>query len=77
MRTIGGADAVAPDLAAPPALDIWMRRDKAPDQPAIARALLAHGSEGFLDPVALLPTRTPNSPGAAVSPPPPCSRVRR
>ncbi|MVU78011.1 hypothetical protein GPX89_12225 [Nocardia sp. ET3-3] len=55
VRTLGGADALALDLAAPPTLDIWMRCDKAPDQPGLARALLAHGSEGFLGPVALRP----------------------
>ncbi|WP_330180430.1 thioesterase family protein [Nocardia sp. NBC_01503] len=55
VRTLGGAYAVALDLAGPPSLDVWMRCDKAPDQPGIARALLAHGSEGFLGPVALRP----------------------
>ncbi|WP_369636789.1 acyl-CoA thioesterase [Nocardia sp. JMUB6875] len=55
VRTSGGADALAPDLAGPPTLDLWMRCDKAPDLPGIARALLAHGSEGFLGPVALRP----------------------
>ncbi|WP_460717322.1 acyl-CoA thioesterase [Nocardia heshunensis] len=55
VRTFGGADAVALDLSAPPTLDIWMRCDKAPDLPGIARALLAHGSEAFLGPVAMRP----------------------
>ncbi|MBL1075998.1 thioesterase family protein [Nocardia sp. 2] len=55
VRTLGGADAVALDLAAPPALDVWMRCDKAPDLPGISRALLAHGSEGFLGPTAMRP----------------------
>ncbi|WP_084479148.1 acyl-CoA thioesterase [Nocardia jejuensis] len=55
VRTLGGADAVALDLAGPPSLDVWMRCDKAPDLPGIARALLAHGSEGFLGPTAMRP----------------------
>lgn len=55
VRTVGGADAVALDLSASPSLDVWMRCAKAPDLPTIARALLAHGSEGFLGPVAMRP----------------------
>ncbi|MGW6725576.1 acyl-CoA thioesterase [Nocardia sp. NPDC055029] len=55
VRTPGGADALALDLAGPPSLDVWMRCDKAPDLPVVSRALLAHGSEGFLGPVALRP----------------------
>ncbi|WP_084522420.1 acyl-CoA thioesterase [Nocardia inohanensis] len=55
VRTLGGADALAPELAGPPSLDVWMRCDKSPDRPAIARALLAHASEAFLGPVALRP----------------------
>ncbi|QLY29079.1 acyl-CoA thioesterase [Nocardia huaxiensis] len=55
VRTFGGADAVALDLAAPPSLDIWMRCTKSPDLPGLARALLAHGSEGFLGPTAMRP----------------------
>lgn len=55
VRTPGGADALAPDLAGPPSLDVWMRCDKAPELPVFSRALLAHGSEGFLGPVALRP----------------------
>ncbi|MFF0546445.1 acyl-CoA thioesterase [Nocardia thailandica] len=55
VRTPGGAAALAPDLAGPPSLDVWMRCDKAPDAPVYSRALLAHGSEGFLGPVALRP----------------------
>ncbi|MRH90500.1 hypothetical protein GFY24_24155 [Nocardia sp. SYP-A9097] len=55
VRTIGGAAAVALDLAGPPTLDVWMRCEKAPDLPGIARALLAHASEGFLGPVAMRP----------------------
>ncbi|APA98276.1 acyl-CoA thioesterase [Nocardia seriolae] len=55
VPTLGGADALAPDLAGPPTLDVWIRCDKAPDVPGIARALLAHGSEGFLGPVATRP----------------------
>lgn len=55
VRTFGGADALALDLAGPPSLDVWMRCDKAPDLPMLSRALLAHGSEGFLGPVTLRP----------------------
>ncbi|WP_458690625.1 acyl-CoA thioesterase [Nocardia tengchongensis] len=55
VRTLDGADALAFELAGPPTLDVWMRCDKAPDEPTLARALLAHGSEGFLGPVALRP----------------------
>ncbi|MEU5407316.1 acyl-CoA thioesterase [Nocardia asteroides] len=55
VRTPGGADALALDLAGPPTLDVWMRCDKAPDLPMLSRALLAHGSEGFLGPAALRP----------------------
>ncbi|MEU1205638.1 acyl-CoA thioesterase domain-containing protein [Nocardia sp. NPDC005825] len=55
VRTLGGADALALELAGPPTLDVWMRCDKAPDEPGLARALLAHGSEGFLGPVAMRP----------------------
>ncbi|GEM33059.1 acyl-CoA thioesterase II [Nocardia neocaledoniensis NBRC 108232] len=55
VRTFGGADALALDFAGPPSLDVWMRCDKAPDLPMLSRALLAHGSEGFLGPVTLRP----------------------
>ncbi|MFE3002283.1 acyl-CoA thioesterase [Nocardia sp. NPDC059246] len=55
VRTFGGADALAAELSGPPALDVWMRCDKAPDLPGLGRALLAHGSEGFLGPVAMRP----------------------
>ncbi|MEV6069670.1 acyl-CoA thioesterase domain-containing protein [Nocardia sp. NPDC052001] len=55
VRTVGGAEAVALDLAGPPSLDVWMRCEKAPDLPGVNRALLAHGSEGFLGPVAMRP----------------------
>ncbi|WP_280221614.1 acyl-CoA thioesterase [Nocardia neocaledoniensis] len=55
VRTFGGADALALDLAGPPSLDVWMRCGKAPDLPMLSRALLAHGSEGFLGPVTLRP----------------------
>ncbi|MGV9668781.1 acyl-CoA thioesterase [Nocardia niigatensis] len=55
VRTLGGADALAAELAGPPTLDVWMRCDKAPDLPGMSRALLAHGSEGFLGPVATRP----------------------
>ncbi|MFD4439980.1 acyl-CoA thioesterase [Nocardia sp. NPDC058519] len=55
VRTPGGADALALDLAGPPSLDVWMRCDKAPDLAVFSRALLAHGSEGFLGPVASRP----------------------
>lgn len=55
VRTLGGADALGPDVAGPPALDVWMRCGKAPEQPVVSRALLAHASEAFLGPVALRP----------------------
>ncbi|MFE3193606.1 acyl-CoA thioesterase [Nocardia sp. NPDC059240] len=55
VRTFGGADAVALELSGSPTLDVWMRCDKAPDLPGTARALLAHGSEAFLGPVAMRP----------------------
>lgn len=55
VRTVGGAAALAPELAGPPALDLWMRCTKVPDEPGLARALLAYGTEGFLGPVALRP----------------------
>ncbi|MFE3543879.1 acyl-CoA thioesterase [Nocardia sp. NPDC059177] len=55
VRTLGGADALALDLAGPPSLDVWMRCEKAPELPVFSRALLAHGSEGFLGPVAMRP----------------------
>ncbi|WP_345677119.1 acyl-CoA thioesterase [Yinghuangia aomiensis] len=55
VRTFGGEDALAPDLAGPPALDVWMRCKDVDDSPTLSRALLAHGTEGFLGPVALRP----------------------
>jgi acyl-CoA thioesterase-2 len=55
VRTYGGADALAPGLSGPPRLDVWMRCTKVPDTPAVSRALLAYGTEGFLGPVALRP----------------------
>ncbi|MGV9410554.1 acyl-CoA thioesterase [Nocardia sp. NPDC003693] len=55
VRTLGGADAFAPELAAPPVLNVWMRATKAPDAPTLGRALLAHGTEGFLGPTAMRP----------------------
>ncbi|RMI35621.1 acyl-CoA thioesterase [Nocardia stercoris] len=55
VRTLGGADALAFDLAGPPTLDVWMRCTKAPDVPVLSRALLAHGTEAFLGPVATRP----------------------
>ncbi|MDI2131178.1 acyl-CoA thioesterase [Yinghuangia seranimata] len=55
VRTFGGAAALAPDLAGPPSLDVWMRCTEVADTPSLSRALLAHGTEGFLGPVALRP----------------------
>ncbi|MCF2526914.1 acyl-CoA thioesterase [Yinghuangia soli] len=55
VRTAGGADALAPGLAGPPVLDVWMRCTKVPDTPSLSRSLLAYGTEGFLGPVALRP----------------------
>ncbi|TCJ95610.1 acyl-CoA thioesterase [Nocardia alba] len=55
VKTLGGAAALALDLAGPPSLDVWMRCGKAPDLPVLSRAMLAHGSEGFLGPAALRP----------------------
>ncbi|NUU22732.1 MAG: hypothetical protein HOV68_14640 [Streptomycetaceae bacterium] len=55
VRTYGGADALAPGLAGPAALDVWMRCTKVPDTPSLSRALLAYGTEGFLGPVAMRP----------------------
>lgn len=55
VRTYGGAEALAPGLAGPPALDVWMRCTKVPDEASLSRSLLAYGTEGFLGPVALRP----------------------
>lgn len=55
VRTAGGAGALAPDLAGPNRLDVWMRCPKAPGTTQMGRALVAHGAEGFLGPVAMRP----------------------
>lgn len=55
VRTFGGVDALAPELAGPPRLDLWTRCAKVADGPTTARAILAWTTEGFLGPVALRP----------------------
>jgi len=55
VRTEGGVDALAPELAGPPRLDLWMRCPKLPDTATTARAAVAWATEGFLGPVALRP----------------------
>jgi acyl-CoA thioesterase-2 len=42
LRMPEGADYARPDIAGPPALDVWVRYAHAPDDPAIRQAVLAH-----------------------------------
>ncbi|WP_237534595.1 acyl-CoA thioesterase domain-containing protein [Streptomyces sp. SID3343] len=57
VRTVGGVEALAPELAGPPRLDLWMRMPggRLPDAGTWARAVVAYATEGFLGPVALRP----------------------
>jgi acyl-CoA thioesterase len=48
VRAGESIDLMEPDAVGPPNLDLWLRFDGAPDDPALAQALLAYASEGFV-----------------------------
>lgn len=55
LRTVEGVDIGDPEAVGPPRLGVWMRFPGAPDDPLVARALLAYASDGFLIGAALRP----------------------
>ena len=57
VRIAGDADVNDPERVGPPDLDVWTRFVDAPDEPAIAQALLAFATDGFLIGTAMRPHR--------------------
>ena len=55
VQIVGDVDIADPDLVGPPELDVWTRFPGAPDDPAIAQALLAFATDGFLIGTAMRP----------------------
>jgi acyl-CoA thioesterase II len=55
VRIVGDVDISDPDLVGPAELDVWTRFPGAPDDPAIAQALLAYATDGFLIATAMRP----------------------
>jgi acyl-CoA thioesterase II len=55
VRTVDGVDISDPEAVGPARLGVWMRFPGAPEDPAVARALLAYASDGFLIGTALRP----------------------
>jgi acyl-CoA thioesterase len=55
IRIAGGVDLSDPGLVGPPELHVWTRFANAPDDPALAQALLAFASDGFLIGTAMRP----------------------
>ena len=55
VRVVGGVDVDDPALVGPPELDVWSRFAGAPADPAIAQALLAFATDGFLIGTAMRP----------------------
>ena len=51
----GGVDVSDPEAVGPPELDVWTRFGGAPDDPLLAQALLAFGSESYLIGTAMRP----------------------
>jgi acyl-CoA thioesterase II len=56
LRVVGGTNTWDPDAAVGPAeLFVWVRLPDGSDHPALAQALLAYGTDGFLIGTAMLP----------------------
>ena len=55
VRIAGDADVNDPDAVGPPDLDVWTRFVGAPGDPAVAQALLAYATDGFLIGTAMRP----------------------
>lgn len=55
VRIVGGVDRGDPDVVGPPRLGVWLRYPGAPQDAAVARALLGHGTAGFLMGTTMLP----------------------
>lgn len=55
VRIVGGVDLADPESVGPPRLDVWSRFAGAPDDAALAQALLAFASDGFLIGTAMRP----------------------
>ncbi len=52
---VGGVDLNDPEAVGPPELDVWVRFDGAPDDPAVDQALVAYSTDGFLIGTAMRP----------------------
>ena len=57
VRLVDDVDIHDPELVGPPELDAWNRFVGAPDDPAIAQALVAFATDGFLIATAMRPHR--------------------
>jgi acyl-CoA thioesterase II len=55
MGIVGDIDISDPDLVGPAELDVWVRFEGAPDDPAIDQALVAYSTDGFLIATAMRP----------------------
>ncbi len=55
MGIVGDVDISDPDLVGPAELDVWVRFEGAPDDPAIDQALVAYSTDGFLIATAMRP----------------------
>ncbi len=55
MRIVGEVDIMDPDLTGPARLQVWSRFPNAPADLAVAQALLAYASDGFLIATAMRP----------------------
>ena len=55
LRIVEGADFAEPDATGPPTLDVWVRYARAPQDPAIRQALIAHLCGAFTIGTAMRP----------------------
>jgi acyl-CoA thioesterase len=55
LRLVGGVDTSDPDATGPAELSVWVRLPAANDDPVVAQALLAYGTDGFLIGTAMRP----------------------
>jgi acyl-CoA thioesterase len=57
FQVVGDVDLLDPEAVGPPELDVWTRFEGAPDDPAIAQALVSYATDPFLIAAAMRPHR--------------------